>query len=62
MKDVGQQDNQHQNELWKLYFDGSRSKNGVGRGCMLISPIHYKYYGTLGFLLAAPIIQLSMRP
>lgn len=24
--------------FWKLYFDGSKSNNGVGAGCILVSP------------------------
>jgi ribonuclease HI len=26
------------NEFWSLYFDGSRSKEGVGVGCLLLDP------------------------
>ena len=26
------------NSLWSLYFDGSKSKEGAGAGCLLIDP------------------------
>ncbi|KAH9295246.1 hypothetical protein KI387_038834, partial [Taxus chinensis] len=32
--------------LWKLFFDGSRSKNGAGVGVMLISPEGDKYFSS----------------
>ncbi|KAH9326236.1 hypothetical protein KI387_006414, partial [Taxus chinensis] len=34
--------------LWKLYFDGSRSRNGVGRGVLLISHKDEKLFFTHG--------------
>lgn len=49
VKDEEQQDNQHSNELWKLYFDWSRSKNGASGGCMLVSPNDEKYYSSFRF-------------
>lgn len=44
-----QQSDQHDNEVWKLLFDGSRSSNGSGGGCMLISPQGEKYYSSFRF-------------
>ena len=40
---------QQGNELWKLFFDGSRSKTGAGGGCMLISPVNERYYASFRF-------------
>jgi ribonuclease HI len=31
-------DNFVNNEFWSLYFDGSKSREGVGVGCLLIDP------------------------
>jgi ribonuclease HI len=28
--------------IWSLYFDGSKSKEGVGAGCVLIDPMGNK--------------------
>jgi ribonuclease HI len=30
------------NQIWSLYFDGSKSKEGVGAGCIIIDPIGNK--------------------
>ncbi|KAH9315515.1 hypothetical protein KI387_024142, partial [Taxus chinensis] len=35
-----------QTGLWKLYFDGSRSRNGMGAGVVLISPKDEKLFFT----------------
>lgn len=40
------------NQLWDLYFDGSRNKDGVGVGVMLVSPNGDKFYAT--FKLSFP--------
>ena len=32
------------NGLWSLYFDGSKSKEGAGAGCLLIDPHGKKYF------------------
>ena len=32
------------NEIWSMYFDGSRNKNGSEAGVMLISPAQIRYY------------------
>jgi len=29
---------EQKDELWKMYFDGSSSKEGIGAGILLISP------------------------
>lgn len=42
-------DSQHPSELWKLYFDGFRSKNGIGGGCMPIYHKDEKYYASFRF-------------
>ncbi|KAH9317716.1 hypothetical protein KI387_019485, partial [Taxus chinensis] len=31
-------DHKDKNEVWKLFFDGSRSRQGAGGGAILISP------------------------
>ena len=31
------------NGLWSMFFDGSRNKNGLGAGVMLVSPNLEKY-------------------
>ena len=31
-------------KIWSMYFEGSRNKNGIGVGVMLISPTQVKYY------------------
>jgi ribonuclease HI len=33
-------------QIWSLYFDGSKSKEGVGAGCVLIDPIGNKTFLT----------------
>jgi ribonuclease HI len=30
------------NQIWSLYFDGSKSKEGAGAGCVIIDPIGNK--------------------
>ena len=30
--------------LWSLYFDGSKSKEGAGAGCLLIDPFGKRYF------------------
>jgi ribonuclease HI len=37
---VSPQSVENQNLLWKLYFDGASSREGVGAGVVLISPKH----------------------
>ena len=32
------------NGLWSLYFDGSKSKEGFGAGCLLIDPHGKRYF------------------
>ena len=32
------------NGLWSLYFDGSKSKEGAGAGCLLIDPLEKRYF------------------
>lgn len=44
-----QQYNQHSNEVWQVYFDGSRRKVGYGGGAMEISPEGKRYYSTFRF-------------
>lgn len=44
-----QQGEQQNNELWQLYFDGSRNKVGSGGGVILISPEGKKYFSALRF-------------
>ena len=36
--------NDDMSDIWSMYFDGSRSKNGLGAGVMLISPAQIRYY------------------
>ena len=31
-------------DLWSLYFDGSKSKEGAGAGCLLINPRGRRYF------------------
>jgi hypothetical protein len=31
-------------QIWSLYFDGSKSREGVGAGCVLIDPIGNKTF------------------
>jgi ribonuclease HI len=31
-----------QNQIWSLYFDGSKSKEGAGAGCIIIDPVGNK--------------------
>ena len=38
-----------QNQLWSMFFDGSRGRQGVGGGVMLISPYNEKYYAAFKF-------------
>ena len=33
-----------ENQIWSLYFDGSKSKKGAGAGCVLIDPIGNKTF------------------
>ena len=41
---------EHQDSaVWKLYFDGSHNKIGVGGGYMLISPTNERYYASFRF-------------
>lgn len=40
---------QQQGGLWEMLFDGSKSKNGVGGGAMLISPQGDKYFSAFHF-------------
>ena len=40
---------QSQNQLWSMFFDGSRGKQGAGGGVMLVSPKNEKYYATIRF-------------
>ena len=35
--------------MWKLFFDGSHNKIGVGGGCMLISLANERYYASFRF-------------
>ena len=35
------------NGLWSLYFDGSKSKEGTGAGCLLIDPYGKKVFHCL---------------
>ncbi len=44
--------NGEQEKVWKLYFDGSRSKNGSGGGAMLVSAQGDKYYAAFRFSFA----------
>ena len=38
-----------QNQIWSIFFDGSRGKQGVGGGVMLVSPKNEKYYAAFRF-------------
>lgn len=49
------------NGTWSMYFDGSRNKNRLGAGVMLVSPILERYYSHLGFNLVVQIMWLSMK-
>lgn len=40
------------NEVWQLFFDGSRSRQGVGGGVILVSPQGIKYYSPFIFQFA----------
>ena len=40
------------NQLWELYFDGSKSRNGAGGGAMLVSPHDEKYFSAFRFSFA----------
>ena len=40
---------EQQDQVWELYFDGSRSKNGSGGGAMLSPPSEDKYYTAFHF-------------
>ncbi|KAH9296663.1 hypothetical protein KI387_044243 [Taxus chinensis] len=47
--DIMQPEQKDDNEVWQLFFDGSRSRQGVGGGAMLISPQDIKYYSAFCF-------------
>ncbi|KAH9327817.1 hypothetical protein KI387_043751 [Taxus chinensis] len=40
------------NEVWQLFFDGSRSRQGAGGGAVLVSPQGVKYYSDFRFQFA----------
>ena len=37
--DKGNKKNDPLSQIWTLYFDGSKSQEGFGEGCILINPI-----------------------
>ncbi|KAH9299889.1 hypothetical protein KI387_044112 [Taxus chinensis] len=45
-------DHKDDNEVWQLFFDGSRSRQGAGGGAMLVSPQGVKYYSAFRFQFA----------
>jgi hypothetical protein len=47
--------------FWTLYFDGSKSNDGAGAGCILVSPEGEKTMLACRLNLNAPIILLNMK-
>lgn len=52
IKDEKVHEGKQSNELWSLYFDGSRRKVGGGGGAMLVSPSGERYYSAFHFSLS----------
>ena len=47
---------------WHLYFDGSRSNEGAGVGCMLLDPEGNKFMLSFDWNLFAQTTRLNMKP
>ena len=45
---------------WTLYFDGSKSKEGAGAGCLLIDPKRNKHVYIVGLNLIVQTILWNM--
>ena len=43
------QSRKSQDQLWSMFFDGSRSRQGAGGGVMLVSPDNERYYAAFRF-------------
>ena len=50
------------NGLWSLYFDGSKSKEGAGAGCLLIYSHRKRYFVSFRLEFECTIILLNMKP
>jgi hypothetical protein len=48
--------------IWKLFFDGACSKEGVGDGVVLISPTKKKFICPTNLSLRPQIMWMNMRP
>lgn len=47
--------------FWSLYFDGSKSNDSAGAGCILVSPEGEKLCYHAGYILSVPITLQNMR-